>query len=93
MIPRYKNLLTSHSMIIGPGKDKVGRIHIDQDEFEFGKKQTTVFFARVSQFFPHFCAIASDTQKNILVVKIGRFTRLRRYISEEQRLTESSQRP
>ena len=68
MIPRYRNLFTSHSMIIGPGKDKVGRIHIDQDEFEFGKKQTTVFFARVSQFFPHFCAIASDTQKNILIV-------------------------
>ena len=70
MIPRYKNLLTSHSMIIGPGKDKVGRIHIDQDEFEFGEKQTTVFCQKVSQFFPHFCAIASDTQKNILIVMI-----------------------
>ena len=69
-------------MIIGPGKDKVGRIHIDQDEFEFGKKQTTVFFARVSQFFPHFCAIASDTQKNILIVMIYQVEKIHKWGAE-----------
>ena len=41
-------------MIIGPGKDKVRRIHIDQDEFEFGKKQTTVFLPEFHNFFPIF---------------------------------------
>ena len=60
-------------MIIDPGKDKVGRIYIDQDQFEFGKKKTTAaFFSRTDfhNFFPDFCDIASDTQKNILIVLI-----------------------